>query len=154
AISILGFNLMTHVAFVRDGAAVPRRPVDAAIARLIAHGIRYCYADTRVAQVIAFESTERVLCSDFVGFRNYAFLQAVDRADGPASVAIVTHSGLRHPHPDVMARTLDLAGVRYQREDVGEFTIFHHFVPPAPAEPIEPAGWTTRASAENETTPL
>jgi F5/8 type C domain/Dolichyl-phosphate-mannose-protein mannosyltransferase len=152
AAAILGFNVMTHVAFVRDGAAAPRRPVDVAIARLAARGIRYCYADTRVAQVIAFESGERVLCTDFVGFRNYAFLEAVDRVDDPASVAIVTHTGLRRPHPDVMAATLDLAGVRYQRDDVGEFTIFHHFVPPGPARPIEPAGWTIRASTGDETT--
>jgi hypothetical protein len=154
AAALLGFNLMTHVAFVRDGAATPRRPIDAAIARLAARGIRYCYADTRVAQVIAFESTERVLCSDFVGFRNYALLEAIDRVDDPASVAIVAHSGLRRPHPDVMARTLDLAGVRYQRDDVGEFSIFHHFVPPGPAQPIEPVGWTTRASIGGDATPL
>jgi hypothetical protein len=154
AVAIVGFNLMTHVAFVRDGAATPWRPVDAAIARLEALGIRYCYADTRVAQVIAFESTQRVLCSDFVGFRNYAFLQTVDRVDDPASVAIVTHSGLRRPHPDVMAETLDLAGVRYRRDDVGEYSIFHAFAPPGPVEPIAPAGWTTRASAGAEATHL
>jgi hypothetical protein len=154
AAAILGFNLMTHVQFVRDSAGAPWRPVDAAIARLAADGIRYCYADTRVAQVIAFESAERVLCSDFVGFRNYAFLQTVDRADDPASVAIVTHGGLRRPHPDVMAQTLDLAGARYQRDDVGDFSIFHHFVAPGPVKPIEPATWITRASAGTEEAPL
>jgi hypothetical protein len=154
AAAILSFNLLTHVAFVRDGATEPWRPVDAVIKRLETLGIRYCYADSRVAQVIAFESTGRILCADFVGYRNYEFLQAVDRVEDPATVAIVAHARLRRPPPDVMARTLDLAGARYQRDDVGEFAIFHHFVPPGPVSPIAPAGWITHASAGAETTHL
>ena len=107
AAALLGFNLVTHVAFVRDGEGAPWRPVDAAIARLEALGIHSCYADGRIAQVVTFESNERVLCTDYVGFRNYAFLRAVDRVDDPSTVAILAHRALRRPHPDVMAQALD-----------------------------------------------
>ena len=153
AVALLGFNLVTHVAFVRDGAATPWRPVDAVISRLAALGIHYCYADTRVAQVVTFESAERVLCSDFVGYRSYTFLRAVDGVDDPATVAIVTHRALRPP-PHVMADTLRLFGARYTRDDVGDYTIFHSFVPPEPVKPIDRAGWITRASTSVEATHL
>jgi hypothetical protein len=154
AATLLAFNLVTHVAFVRDGAKAPWRPVDAAIARLEARGIRYCYADGRIAQVLAFESGERVLCSDYVGYRNYAFLRAVDRVEDPSTVALVAHHALRGPHPDVLAQALDLVGARYLREDVGAYVIFHNFVPPGPVRPIAPAGWVTRASSGADATHL
>ena len=150
AAALLGFNLVTHVAFVRDGRDEPWRPVDAAIARLEALGIHSCYADGRVAQVVTFESSERVLCADYVGFRSYTFLRTVDRVDDPSAVAIVTHRALRRPHPDVMAQALELAGARYKREDVGDYAIFHGFVAPGPVKPIVPAGWVARASSRTE----
>jgi hypothetical protein len=150
AAALLGFNLFTHVAFVRDGRAASWRPVDAAIARLEALGIRSCYADGRIAQVVTFESNERVLCSDYAGFRNFDFLRAVDAVEDPARVAIVTHRALRRPHPDVMARMLTAAGAGYTRDDVGEYSIFHHFTAPGPVARIDPAGWTARASVEPE----
>src|SRR5262249_40878074 len=114
---LLGFNLTTHVAFVRDSRATSWRPVDAVLARLEALRLRYCYADGRIAQVLTFESSERVLCSDYVGYRNYALLQAVDAVDNPSAVAIVAHRRLLNPHPDTLAQALDLVGARYQRED-------------------------------------
>src|SRR5262245_25694064 len=154
AAALLGFNLFTHVAFVTDGRAAPWRPVDAAIARLEALGLRTCYADGRIAQVVTFESNERILCSDYDGFRNYDFLRTVDRVDDPATVGIVTHRARRRPHPDVMARMLDAAGARYTRDDVGAYSIFHSFVAPGPVTPISPAGWVARASSESETARL
>ena len=154
AAALLGFNLITHVAFVRDGEGAPWRPVDAMVARLEARGIHACYADGRIAQVITFESSERVLCSDYVGFRNYAFLEAVDRVEDPSAVAIVTHRALKHPHPDVMAAALDLAGIRYRREDVGDYAIFHGFSAPGAVRPIAPAGWVARASSRPEAADL
>jgi F5/8 type C domain-containing protein/dolichyl-phosphate-mannose-protein mannosyltransferase len=154
AAALLGFNLVTHVAFVRDAGTEPWRPVDAAIARLQALDIHSCYADGRIAQVVTFESTERVFCSDYVGFRNYAFLRAVDRVDDPSAVAIVAHRVLRRPAPDVMAQALELLGAQFKREDVGDYTIFHGFVAPGPVKPIAPAGWAARASSRNETAGL
>ena len=41
---------------IRDSAAMPWRPVDAVIARLETLGIHACYADSRIAQVLTFES--------------------------------------------------------------------------------------------------
>ena len=70
--ALIVFNLTTHVAFVRAGAREPVRPVDAAIAQLEALGATACYADSRIAQVLSFESTERIVCADYVGLRNYA----------------------------------------------------------------------------------
>ena len=99
AAALLGFNLVTRVAFDRDSAGAPWRPVEAVIARLEALGIHSCYADSRVGQVVTFESAERVLCADFVGFRNFDFLRAVDRVEDPSKVAIVAHRGLRRPPP-------------------------------------------------------
>jgi hypothetical protein len=154
AAALLGFNLFTHVAFVTDGRTAPWRPVDAAIARLEALGIRTCYADGRIAQVMTFESNERILCSDYDGFRNYDFLRAVDRVDDPTTMAIVTHRALKRPHPDVMARMLDAAGARYTRDNVGDYSIFHRFVEPGPVTPIAPGGWVTRASTGSESAHL
>jgi hypothetical protein len=153
ATALLAFNLVTNVAFVRDGSAAPRRPVDAAIARLETLGIHACYADSRIAQVVTFESGERVLCADYVGFRNYAFLRAVDREDDPSAVAIVTHRALQGPHPDVMAQTLGLLGAQYRREDVGDYAIFYRFAAPGPVSPISPTGWVTRASSSADVAP-
>ena len=151
AAALLGFNLFTHVAFVRDGGAAPWRPVDAAIARLEALGIRFCYADGRIAQVVTFESSERILCSDYVGFRNYDFLQR-RRPGGRSSRAsrssrIAPCGGLT-PTSWRGCSTSPAAG--YSRDDVGDYSIFHSFVAPGPVTPIAPAGWVTRASAEPE----
>jgi 4-amino-4-deoxy-L-arabinose transferase-like glycosyltransferase len=146
---LLVFNLATHVQFARAGARAPVRPVDAAIGRLEALGIRGCYADSRIAQVLAFESAERVSCADFLGLRNFAYLQAVDRIEDPAAVAIVTHETLRNPPPAPMARALARIGARAETTQVGQYVIFHHAVPPdVPLQPIPVTGWRARASAD------
>ena len=149
--ALIAFNLVTHVAFVRAGAGGPGRPVDAAIAKLRALGITACYADSRVGQVITFESTEQVVCADFRGLRNYAALQAVDQVESPEAVAIVTHRALRSPGPSEMAGALARIGGTAQTTVVGDYVIFHHFVPPDPrVRPIAPAGWRARASSGSD----
>jgi 4-amino-4-deoxy-L-arabinose transferase-like glycosyltransferase len=152
AVAVLGYNALTHVAFVQAGQAKPERPVDALIARLEQLGITACYADTRIAQVITFESIERIRCSDYHGYRNFALLHAVDAIDDPAAVAIVTHRVLRDPAPSVLAATLHAAGASMRREVVGEYEVFHHFVPPDPnIRPVSTSGWRARASSAEET---
>ena len=144
---LLGYNALANVAFVADSAAMPYRPVDAAIERMEALGLKACYADSRIAQVLTFESQERIECADFHGLRNYAFLRAVDAVEDPSTVALVTHQGLRGPAPDHLARMLDLIGARSEQEVVGQYVIFHHFVPPdLPLRAIPPAGWRASAS--------
>ena len=111
--ALIVFNVVTHVAFVQAGAGTSVRPVDTAIAKLDALGVTACYADSRIAQVISFESTERVVCADFNGLRNYAALRTVDRVEAPETVAIVTHRVMRNPEPASWPRA------RAYRRDLG-----------------------------------
>jgi hypothetical protein len=156
AAGLLVYNGLTNVLFIREAAGEPYRPVDAVIARLHALGIRGCYGDSRVAQVIAFESLERIPCADFVGYRNFALLQAVDAIDQADAVAIVAHWRLQSPSPELVAATLRLMGAEAAQDRVGEYVIFHHVRPPDPrVRPIPPARWSVRASthpAEAEAT--
>ena len=148
AASVLGYNGWTHVAFLEASKQAPWRPVDAAIARLEQLGIRACYADSRIAQVITFESRERIVCADYLGYRNFRQLQAVDAIEDPARVAIVLHRTLQGPAPAMMVDTLELLRVAAQREVVGEYEILHHFTPLDPSvAPIPTEGW--RGSASN-----
>jgi hypothetical protein len=153
--ALLAFNLAGHVAFIRAGAAAPRRPVDAAIGRMQALGLTACYADSRISQVLSFESAGRIRCADYGGLRDYASLQAVDRVEEPGSVAIVTHRVLRNPEPGEMARALARIGAAFERTAVGDYVIFHRFVlPRPPARPVPSAGWRARASARPEAAAL
>jgi hypothetical protein len=148
AVALLAYNAVTHRVFIEAGRTAPRRPVDALIARLEHLGIRACYADSRIAQVITFESTERILCTDYHGYRNFRLLEAVDLIEDPGAVAIVTHRALQNPHPKVMAETLRFMGVEVQEDMVGDFVIFHRFVPPdSRVHPLPPTGWRARVSS-------
>jgi hypothetical protein len=92
--ALVAFNLLTHVAFVRAGSSEPGRPVDAVIARMAALGLTSCYADSRISQVISFESAGHIVCADYLGLRDYGSLRAVDRVEAPdASPAERTGSG-------------------------------------------------------------
>jgi hypothetical protein len=149
--ALVTFNLVTHVAFVRAGTGTPVRPVDAAIAELRALGVTACYADSRIAQVITFESTAHITCADYGGLRNYAALQTVDRIESPETVAIVTHRVLRDPEPEQMARALARIGGTAEETAVGDYVIFHHFGPPDPRiRPIPATGWRARASSDTK----
>ena len=147
AVLVLGYNLATHAAFVRESRGLPDRPVDAALAALARLGVDACYADSRIAQVLAFESAERVECADYYGLRNYAALQAVDAVEDPARVAIVTHRRLENPPPAEMATLLGALGAAAQRTEIGDYVIFHHALPITPRlRPIPRAAWTATAS--------
>ena len=149
--ALLVFNLLTHVAFLGPGAATPVRPVDAVIARLQALGTTACYADSRISQVITFESTRRIQCAAYDGIRDYATLHLVDRIDTPETVAIVTHRRLQNPDPSQMARDLARIGATAQQSVVGDYVVFHHFVPPDPnVRAVSTAGWRARASSGQE----
>jgi hypothetical protein len=151
AAAVLGYNALTHVAFVEASRTAPRRPVDALIARLDSLNVRACYADTRIAQVITFESAGRIWCSDYHGYRNFSLLQSVDAIEDPDSVAIVVHRILQEPRPDVMARMLGMVGAQVKRDVVGDYEVFHHFVAPDPRiEPVPVAGWRASASSGAE----
>jgi 4-amino-4-deoxy-L-arabinose transferase-like glycosyltransferase len=155
AAAVLAYNALTHVAFLEGSRAAPTRPVDTLISRLDGLGVRACYADARIAQVITFESSERIRCSDYRGYRHFGLLQAVDAIEDPARVAIVTHRVLQEPRPAVMAKTLRLAGAEMTRDVVGDYVVFHHFAAPDPRiEPVPVAGWHARASSVAESADL
>ena len=152
--ALVAFNLVTHVAFVRAGAREPVRPVDAAIAKLEELGTTACYAHSRIAQVLSFESTERVVCADYLGVRNYTALRTVNSVEVPDTVAIVTHRVLQVPSPKDMARALARTGGAAQTTVVGDYVIFHHFVPPDPRiRPVSTTGWRARASSATDDAP-
>src|SRR5262249_44124967 len=125
ALLLLVHDGVSHGEFIRDAAQAPRRPVDRAIQTLEKLGVRDCYADSRIAQVIAFESAERIECADYHGLRNYQFLALVDEVDDPAQVAIVTHRVLKIPDPSVMASMLRLIGGRPRVARAGNYVIYH-----------------------------
>src|SRR5262249_5097910 len=129
AVALLLYNGLTHVAFVREAAALPWRPVDAVIPAMADLGIQSCYAASRIAQVIAFESGERIICADYYGLRNFEFLEAVDAVEDPTKVAVVTHRVAEGPAPAVMKRVLHLIGARVEQTVAGDFVVFHHARP-------------------------
>jgi hypothetical protein len=153
--ALLGFNLLTHVEFLRADARATGRPAAAALARLEGLGVRACYADSRIAQVLTFESRERIVCADYHGLRDYAPLRAVDGVEDPDALAIVTHRVLKAPAPADMALALQRIGARAERATVGDYVIFHHFRPPAgPLRPVPPDGWRAHASTDEPSAAL
>jgi len=155
AILTLGYHAATHALFVRQLASLPWRPVDQALATLTRIGARACYADSRIAQVITFESGERIVCADYYGLRNFKFLQAVDAIDDPSAVAVVTNRWQQNPARSVMAAALRRIGAEESVERVGPYDIFHHFHPPdARVQPIASTDWRATASEDAEDTRL
>ncbi len=155
AVAVLAYNALTHVAFIVDSQTARHRPIDALIARLERLGVRACYANARIAPVITFESTERIRCAEYHGYRNFGLLQAVDAIDDPAAVAIVTHRVLRDPAPNAMVRALRLAGADMRRAVVGHYEVYHRFVAPDPRiQPVPSTDWRVRASSAADSAAL
>ena len=118
---------------------------------MTALGTTACYADSRISQVISFESTGRIVCADYVGLRDYASLRTVDAVETPGAVALVAHHRLKGPDPEVLARELARIGGTVERSVVGDYVVFHHFVPPDPrVRPVAAVGWRASASSDSE----
>ncbi len=130
---LLGFNLLTMVMFVRDTDQAPRREVDPLIARLQQLGIDRCYAQGRLAYPIDFESREKIIAADHVGWRNLDYLRQVDQA---AKVAFITHDILGGPMPGQMKAGLRMLGGGSRREIVGHYVFWYDFQPPPPDRPL------------------
>ena len=151
---LLGFNLLTNVLYLDQNKNHPVRPVDALIKTFEKLGIRYCYGDSRITQVITFESKEKIIASDYYGWRNYDYLRMVDRAPSQ-EVAIVTHRKLGGPFPETMEATLQLLGGYYEKKEVGDYVFWYHFEEPGyPLRSIPSEGWKVTASQEAGQCPL
>lgn len=147
-VGFLGFNLWTNVLYLNQDKNNPIRPIDKLISTFQESGIRYCYADSRISQVITFESKETIIGSDYYGWRNYDYLRMVDRAPSQ-EVAIVTHRKMGNPYPEAMESSLQLLGAAYEKKEVGEYVFFYHFKRPDSALRSIPAGqWKVTASKE------
>jgi hypothetical protein len=126
---LLGFNLLTSFLYMEQNKEHPVRPVDDLIRSFNTLGLQYCYSDSRISQVITFESKEKIICADYYGWRNYDYLKIADRA--PAQeLAIVTHRKLGNPYPEAMESSLQLLGAGYEKKEVGEYVFFYHFNKP------------------------
>jgi hypothetical protein len=149
-VGLLCFNLFLHYLFLDEFKNLPYRPIDNLIKTLKDKGIRYAYADSRISQVLTFESRGEIICADYYGQRNYNYLRAVDAA--PAKeIAIVTHQRLGNPYPETMAAALRLLGGSYRREEAGPYVYWYDFKEPAThLKPLPPQDWRTTASQEQD----
>jgi 4-amino-4-deoxy-L-arabinose transferase-like glycosyltransferase len=153
-VALLGFNLSTHLLFLKQYERLPFRPVEALLQALEARHIHYAYADSRLSLVITFESKEKVICADFFGQRNYRYWEIVEAA--PASeLAIITHTDLANPHPEVMAATLRFLGGSSKQVVVGDYVFWYDFEgTKLPSLPLPPSAWKVRSSTHPEKLPL
>jgi 4-amino-4-deoxy-L-arabinose transferase-like glycosyltransferase len=145
----LGYNLLTHVMFIKDTQALASRPAAALVARLNELGIDRCYAQGRIGYSICFESEEKIIAADHQGWRNYEYLRQVDQAN---RVAIVTHDILGGPFPGQLKLGLRMLGGGAIRDKVGEYVFWHDFQPPSPDRPLDRRDW--RASDSGGQTAL
>ena len=147
-VGLLSFNLFIHHLFLEEFKGLPYRPVDHLIKALKDRGIRYVYADSRISQVLTFESREEIIAADYFGQRNLYYLRAVDQAPVD-QVAIVTHRRLGNPYPETMAASLRLLGGQAERVEVGAYVFWYHFKEPSePLRPVSPQNWRFSASQE------
>ena len=145
---LLGFNLLTNILYWDLNKNQSFRPVDELIRSFQRLGIRYCFGDNRITQVVTFESQEKIIASDYYGWRNYDYLRTVNRA--PAQeIAILTHRKLGSPFPETMEATLCLLGCTYEKIEVGDYVFFYHFKKTDYDLRSIPAGeWRVTASQE------
>ena len=146
ACALLAFNAYTQVLFLRQNAGAPRREVDRVIRKLDELGFRYCYADARLAYPIWFESSGRIVASNFRGWHNYAPLLRVNAA---AKVALVARAGFG-VSPRIWRRAFVTLGTSFQEARAGAYSIFYGFASPPVLRPLARRGWRVRSSVGGE----
>ena len=153
-IVLLGFNLFLHALFLQEYRDLPYRPIAGLIKSLKERDIRFAYADNRISQPLTFESSEKIICADYSGQRNYDYLRAVDQAPA-GKVAIITHRELGNPLPEVMAASLQMIGGSSDRFEQGDYVVWYNFREPAfPLRSIPGKDWQITASRNAEQAPL
>jgi 4-amino-4-deoxy-L-arabinose transferase-like glycosyltransferase len=153
-ILLLGFNLLTNILYLEQDRNNPAHPAGELIKTFQKLGIRYFYADNRLAQVITFESGEKIIGADYLGMRNYDYLKTVDQAPA-GETAIVTHRKLGNPLPETMESSLLLLGGTHEKQESGDYVFFYHFQEPVRnLSPLAAAEWEVAAGQEKEEIPL
>jgi hypothetical protein len=135
---LLGFNLATNLLFERSAGPHPQRTTAELAARLKALGVTHALASGRVAYPLTFVSGEGIICSEFFGWRNYSYLEAVKAAP---KVALVAHAEMASPPPALMASGLAMIGAHGHRGHIGPHSFWYDFQPPAATKPIPGKGW-------------
>ena len=153
-IVLLSFNLFLHALFLQEYRTQPYRPIAGLINSLKERNIRFAYADNRISQPLTFESSEKIICADYSGQRNYDYLRAVDQAPA-GQVAIITHRELGSPFPEVMAASLQMIGGSSDRFEYGDYVVWYNFKEPAyPLRSIPAKDWRITASQNAENVAL
>lgn len=111
------------------------------------NGIRRAYAHFWISYRLTYETGERIICAQpyderFAGRYRPKYTDRVDRAT-PAAFITLPGLGL---DPDLIEHDLKLIGGRYRRVRVPPYTLFMDFRLPDAGVPLDPAGWTVRAS--------
>jgi hypothetical protein len=127
---LLAFNLMTQYGYLKLDKGNPVRPVDPLISAFQKAGIRYCYGDNRVTQVVTFESQEKIIAADYFGTRNYEYLKMVDQAP-VREVALLSHNKLGDPFPTSLEGSLQLLGGSFRKGEVDDYVFWYDLKEPA-----------------------
>ena len=122
---------------------------EAVVAFLEKLGIRHFYAHYRIALPVCFMSWGGLIGADYYGCQSAAYLPLVEAAE---KVAVVTHSKLRIPHPDVMRSWLkDTLNARFKEKRLGDYTVFYDIAPPEEGlKLLDRDGWTAGANGRPE----
>jgi len=112
----------------------------ALFATLEQRGLRRAYAyEYWVAPRLTFDAGERIIVAEAFNDKHPAYTKAVD--DSPRPVYLI-RGGV-----GLFENWLKALQSRSQRDQVGGFTLFWDFTPPAAVTALSRAGWTVRTSA-------
>lgn len=111
------------------------------------NGIRRAYGHFWISYRLTYETGERIICAQPYDerFGGRYRPKYTDRVDIATPAAFITLPGLGLD-PDIIEHDLKLIGGRYRRAEVPPYTLFVDFKPPDEGVPLDPAGWTVRAS--------
>lgn len=119
------------------------------------HGIRHAYAHYWIAYRCTYEAAEKSIFGEPYNERfarranDVKFKRELDAA---TNVAYITHPTLRFC-PDDFGALLTNIGGSYKKTPVGDFVVYHSFVPPygsGPLRELPRAGWRATASQRPE----
>lgn len=110
---------------------------------LQSEGLTRAYAPLQIAPRLTFETQEHVIVADPLSERYPPYLRA---ADVSPRVAYILARRLELA-PNQFESSLQGIGATYQRQDLGDFSVFYNFQPPSDRDlvSIPPEGWQAEA---------